>query len=54
MPHPRDFTSLLSIKTLPDASSHSVSSPQEAHYDTLSPPIAPTLKYPRGLSILSL
>lgn len=54
MPRPRDLTSLLSFKTLPDASSPSVSSPQEALYYTLRPSIPPPQSYPRGLSILSL
>lgn len=47
-PQPWDLTSPLSFKTLPDASSHSASSPQEALYDTLSPSIPPTLKFPPG------
>lgn len=47
-PHPRNLPSLLSFKTLPDASSHSVSSPREALYDTLSPSIPPSRKFPPG------
>ena len=41
MPCSRDFTNLLSIKTLRDASKHSASSPRETHYDTLTPSIPP-------------
>lgn len=46
--HPRDLTVLLPFQALPDPSSYSVSSPQEALYDTPSPCVPPTLKFLPG------